>query len=382
MSLWYWMLMAMVAIAAVTGYIRLRRRYRRNLRKVSFMFDAIDNLDYSFHFPTDRISHEENLFNTSLNRIKTIIQRDREETAEREKYYEAILNAVETGIIVVDSRGNIVQHNHAALQLLGLETLTHMAQIKENLTTQRFSIREANTLLQGNKMRIIGFSDINSELSNQEVDSWTKLIRVLTHEIMNTITPVTSLSETLLPLTDRTADDEHAREELRTGLSTINKTGHELLSFVENYRKFTHIPTPHPELFYVRPFIERMVRLAAFPHIEINVEPTDLLVYADEGLMAHVVTNILKNAIEAIDNDGHIRIHAYSDEKENVVVAISNDGPLIPDDVAQHIFVPFFTTKRDGSGIGLSISRQIMRISGGSLTLKTMKGETTFELKI
>lgn len=366
----------------LAGYVRLMLRYRSNMRKATFMFDAIDNFDYTFNFPTEGVRADERLFNTSLNRIKRILQRDREETMEREKYYEAILNAVETGVMVVDGRGNILQHNHAALQLLGVETLTHMVQVRGVLTSQRFSIREAQAVLKGSKMRIIGFSDINSELSNQEVDSWVKLIRVLTHEIMNTITPVTSLSETLLPLTDRAATDPHAREELRTGLSAINKTGRELLLFVENYRKFTHVPMPHPELFYVRPFVERMARLAGSPSIEISVEPADLLVYADEGLMAHVVTNILKNAMQAIGADGHIWIHAFSDERENVVIDISNDGPLIPDDVAQHIFVPFFTTKKEGSGIGLSISRQIMRMSGGSLTLKRGGERTTFEMKL
>jgi signal transduction histidine kinase len=195
---------------------------------------------------------------------------------------------------------------------------------------------------------------------------------------MNTVTPIISLSDTLL---------KNSRGEQRDGLNVINRTGKELITFVENYRKFTHVPTPRPALFYVKPFLVRMAGLAGplLPpesRLELSVEPQDLLVYADEGLIARVVTNLLKNAAEAISPQGYISIRSYSDEHEAVVIDISNNGPLIPDDVASHIFIPFFSTKSNGSGIGLSISRQIMRLSNGSITLVSDReaGLTTFRL--
>ena len=397
-------------LVAVVGYIRLYRHYRRNIKKVTFLFDAIDNGDFSFNFPTEKGFKEDKILHKSLNRIKLFLQHTREEQMEREKYYEQILNAVDTGILVVDSHDNILQHNQAALRLLDTDVLTHMNQVKGKLKDEHLAKHETQAMLKDKHVRIIALSDVSHELSNQEVDSWIKLIRVLTHEIMNTITPVTSLSETLLT---RVTEDK----DLKQGLETIHKTGTELLAFVNNYRRFTHVPQPQPALFYVEPFLERMALLCNH-EVEIEVSPKDLLVYADESLLSHVVTNLLKNAVEAFNGqeklsternkqDGNeqgrnkqecrsadlqsaaskktlIRLQAYANAQESIIIDVSNNAGLIPEDVASHIFIPFFTTKPEGSGIGLSLSRQIMRVSGGSLSLYQDKaqGITTFRIII
>ena len=397
-------------LVAVVGYVRLYRHYRRNIKKVRFLFDAIDNGDFSFYFPTEKRNKEDNILHQSLNRIKLFLQHTREEQMEREKYYEQILNAVDTGIMVVDSHDNILQHNQAALRLLDTDVLTHMNQVKGKLKDEHLAKHETQAMLKDKHVRIIALSDVSNELSNQEVDSWIKLIRVLTHEIMNTITPVTSLSETLLkelgsqelPSADSESADFHSpnnfsvellsaeQAKLKQGLETIHKTGTELLAFVNNYRRFTHVPQPQPALFYVEPFLERMAMLCNH-EVEIEVTPKDLLAYADESLISHVVTNLLKNAVEAFNGlqsepttKASIRLHAYTNEQEAVIIDVSNNAGLIPDDIASHIFIPFFTTKPEGSGIGLSLSRQIMRVSGGSLTLHQDKeqGITTFRIVI
>ena len=396
-------------LVAVVGYIRLYRHYRRNIKKVTFLFDAIDNGDFSFSFPTEKRFKEDKILHQSLNRIKLFLQHTREEQMDREKYYEQILNAVDTGILVVDSHDNILQHNQAALRLLDTDVLTHMNQVKGKLKDEHLAKHETQAMLKDKHVRIIALSDVSHELSNQEVDSWIKLIRVLTHEIMNTITPVTSLSETLLT---RVTEDK----DLKQGLETIHKTGTELLAFVNNYRRFTHVPQPQPALFYVEPFLERMVLLCNH-EVEIEVSPKDLLTYADESLLSHVVTNLLKNAVEAFKEKGisaernkqdgneqgrnkqecrsadlqsaaskkaFIRLQAYANAQESIIIDVSNNAGLIPEDVASHIFIPFFTTKPEGSGIGLSLSRQIMRVSGGSLSLHQDKaqGITTFRIII
>ena len=395
-------------LVAVVGYIRLYRHYRRNIKKVTFLFDAIDNGDFSFNFPTEKGFKEDKILHKSLNRIKLFLQHTREEQMYREKYYEQILNAVDTGILVVDSHDNILQHNQTALRLLDTDVLTHMNQVKEKLKDEHLSKHETQAMLKDKHVRIIALSDVSHELSNQEVDSWIKLIRVLTHEIMNTITPVTSLSETLLT---RVTEDK----DLKQGLETIHKTGTELLAFVNNYRRFTHVPQPQPALFYVEPFLERMAMLCN-REVEISVSPKDLLVYADESLLSHVVTNLLKNAVEAFKEklsaernkqDGNeqgrnkqecrsadlqsvaikkafIRLKAYANAQESIIIDVINNAGLIPEDVDSHIFIPFFTTKPEGSGIGLSLSRQIMRVSGGSLSLHQDKaqGITTFRIII
>lgn len=381
-------------LVAVVGYIRLYRHYRRNIKKVTFLFDAIDNGDFSFNFPTEKGFKEDKILHKSLNRIKLFLQHTREEQMDREKYYEQILNAVDTGILVVDGHDNILQHNQAALRLLDTDVLTHMNQVKGKLKDEHLAKHETQAMLKDKHVRIIALSDVSHELSNQEVDSWIKLIRVLTHEIMNTITPVTSLSETLLT---RVTEDK----DLKQGLETIHKTGTELLAFVNNYRRFTHVPQPQPALFYVEPFLERMALLCNH-EVEISVSPKDLLVYADESLLSHVVTNLLKNAVEAFkekeredkqecrsadlqsaaSKKAFIRLQAYANVQESIIIDVSNNAGLIPEDVASHIFIPFFTTKPEGSGIGLSLSRQIMRVSGGSLSLYQDKaqGITTFRI--
>ena len=366
-------------LVAVVGYVRLYRHYHRNIKKVTFLFDAIDNGDFSFNFPTEKGFKEDKILHKSLNRIKLFLQHTREEQMDREKYYEQILNAVDTGILVVDSHDNILQHNQAALRLLDTDVLTHMNQVKEKLKDEHLAKHETQAMLKDKHVRIIALSDVSHELSNQEVDSWIKLIRVLTHEIMNTITPVTSLSETLLT---RVTEDK----DLKQGLETIHKTGTELLAFVNNYRRFTHVPQPQPALFYVEPFLERMALLCNH-EVEIEVSPKDLLAYADESLLSHVVTNLLKNAVEAFKEKeklSFIRLQAYANAQESIIIDVSNNAGLIPEDVASHIFIPFFTTKPEGSGIGLSLSRQIMRVSGGSLSLHQDKAEgiTTFRIII
>lgn len=316
---------------------------KRNAQKVAFMFDAIDNSDYAFRYATRGRSSNDKLVSESLNRITQILFQAKADAAQKEKYYELIMNCVNTGIIVLDDNGVIYQTNNEALRLLGLAVFTNvrqLARIDENLKTViqniqpgdkhqisftnergnvHLSIRVSEMTLQDKHVRILAINDINSELDDKEIDSWIRLTRVLTHEIMNSVTPITSLSDTLLSL------HQNADDEIRNGLEVISTTGKSLISFVESYRKFTHIPTPEPTLFYVQKFAERMVKLARhhtnFPNITINVsvEPSDLIVYADENLISQVVLNLLKNAMQAIgceQADGLIEVKAYVTKKK------------------------------------------------------------------
>ncbi len=382
------------------GYLifRIRKLYGLNAQKVAFMFDAINNNDYAFKYATDGYSEDDKLVLESMNRITQILFQAKAEAVQREKYYELIMNSVKTGIIVIDDKGNIYQSNTAALHLLGISIFTHVKQLVridevlartiENIqpgekqqisfTHERgavnLSLRVSEMQLRDKHVRIIALNEINDEMDEKEIESWMRLTRVLTHEIMNSVAPITSLSDTLLAM------QEGMNEDVREGLEVIRTTGKGLISFVESYRKFTHIPTPQPMLFYLAPFFERIIRLACLhhpcPHIvfQKEIQPEDLILHADENLISQVLLNLLKNAIQAIgptQQDAWIRLYAYCDEEEQVILEVSNNGPAIPPEEADHIFIPFFTTKEKGSGIGLSISRQIMRLSGGSLALKT-----------
>ena len=372
--MYYIVIIAILTITALFSIICLwlHRRYRRTIGKVTFLFNAIDNLDFSFHFPE---KGHDRIINESLNRIRRIIEKARHDMMERERYYENIINAVSTGILVVDERGSVLQHNEAALRLLSKDILTYESQVAEKLASEDFSLRETTAVLHGKKVRIIAFSDIRSELESRELESWTKLIRVLTHEIMNNVTPITSLSETL---SQKVEDPE-----IKEGLEVIHSTGHQLLSFVDNYRRMSLIPTPQPKLFYVKPFLERMMAICMEYSGKVTITltlPDDLLLYADESLTAHVVTNIMKNAVEADATE--IALSAYSDDDDAVCIDITNNGKAIPTDEERQIFVPFFTTKAAGNGIGLSVSQQIMKLSGGTIELiGSSSYSTLFRLK-
>lgn len=398
--------------------------YRRHTHKVLFLLDAIENNDTSIHFSEHEDIPDNRLVNQALNRVASILYNVKSETAQQEKYYELILDCISTGILVLNETGAVYQKNNEALRLLGLEVFTHVSQLAridarltETLTncrpgdklqtrlsnergTVNLSIRVSDINIRQERLRILALNDINNELDEKELDSWIRLIRVLTHEIMNSVTPITSLSDTLLTLMqeseelknkgDATSSDTETAGEIRNGLQTISATGKGLLSFVENYRRFTRIPTPEPSLFYVKGFINRMVELARHQYpdsqiaFHISIKPDDLILYADENLVSQVFINILKNAIQAIEtggiSQGTITLRAYCNEAEAVLIEVANNGPAIPPEIAEHIFIPFFTTKEGGSGIGLSISRQIMRLSGGSLSLHPGK-ETMFMLK-
>lgn len=382
------------------------RLYRHHTRQVLFMIDALENNDNSFHFPEEESTSDNWEINRALNRVGRILYNVKADTAQQEKYYELILNCISTGLLVLNDNGAVYQKNEEALRLLGLSVFTHVQQLSQIDTglveilsscrpgdklqttfnnereTVNLSIRVSDITVRKEHLRILTLNNINTELDDKEIDSWIGLTRVLTHEIMNSVTPITSLSDTLLSLAD-TKD-----EEICNGLQTISSTGKGLLSFVESYRRFTRIPVPEPSLFYVKAFIDRMVELAKHQNPDGNisfrtdVSPTDLILYADENLISQVVINLLKNAIQAIgdQSDGCISIHACCNEAEEVIIEVKNNGPVILPEVAEHIFIPFFTTKEGGSGIGLSISRQIMRLSGGSITLLPGKG-TRFILK-
>ena len=262
-----WVTAAFVLPLWVYSVRLIRMLYRHNAEKVAFILEAIDNSDHTVKYDERRPHSSDRQVNASLNRITQILHQAKIDAVQQEKFYELILNSVSTGILVIDDNGYIFQANNGALRLLGLSVLTHCKQINRidarlgdlianiqaggkqqvSFSNERgavhLSIRVSEMTLRDKHVRILSINDINSEMDEKEIDSWIRLTRVLTHEIMNSITPVTSLSDTLLMLNDS------ASPEIRAGLETISATGKSLIAFVESYRRFTHIPTPRPSLF-------------------------------------------------------------------------------------------------------------------------------------
>lgn len=407
-----------IICVAGTGYFisKTLTLYNSVNRKIAYFFEAMENDDYSINFIEHKGTSSEMFLSYILNKMKSIIQKTRIESQQKEKFYELILESINSGIVVLNSKGFVVRTNAAALKLLGLGVFTHIRQLDRvdpaltvlfdnvksgdkktfSLTMERgtvqLSIKATELWLDKEAVRLVVVHDINNEMDEKEIESWIKLIRVLSHEIMNSIAPITSLSDTLLTLyEDAGVADRDIRNNAINGLHVISETSKGLVSFVESYRKFTRIPTPEKELFNVSEFIQRIVILCSaennFKSVKIDMTqvPEDLKLYADSNLLGQVVINIVKNAIQALQGreNACIEIAATKTEEERTIFTIKDNGPGIPQELMKQIFVPFFTTKEQGSGIGLSIARQIMRAHDGSIRVHSVPNkETRFTIEL
>lgn len=380
---------------------RLFSLYGVIVKRLMFVFNAVQNNDYSFRFTENPRYTQYAFVNQSLNRIKEVLDNAKLQIKEREQYFQLIMECANVGIVVVMENGTVTQTNSKALRIVGMERLNHIDQLRilsEELCeamhriepgaqlTARFTteIGDQNLVLscsamefEGKQLRVISIGNIHEELDRKEVESWEKLTRILTHEIMNSLAPVTSISHTLL-------SSSGDAETMRQGLETIHATSDRLLRFVDSFRAVTRIPTPQKAPFYLSELVAESLSL--IPHegivVETSIEPEDTMLYADRALMSQVMVNLLKNATEALlaqDCDRKITIRSTIDAEERIQIEITNNGSAIPAEVAENIFTPFFTTKTDGSGIGLAVSRQIIRLHGGSLRLKhNEEGRVTF----
>ena len=239
---------------------------------------------------------------------------------------------------------------------------------------------------------LLSVQNIKNELDDKELDSWRKLIRVMMHEIMNSITPITSLSESLAgylysdgKIKSPEEVNEKTIETTIRGLEVIREQGKGLISFVDSYRKLTRLPKPEKKMFQVKNLIENINILSgSFDNsnnikIEYIVEPDELEIFADEKLVSQVLINLVKNAFQANINNENAKVRILSNISESgrPEISVTDNGPGITEEILDKIFIPFFTTKEAGSGIGLSISRQIMQMHGGNLKVRSVPGTST-----
>ena len=370
-------------------------------RKVAYMLDALEDKELNFRFDESRLIGRQ--FNRTLNRLRGIFDKERHEIIEQEKYFGLMLDHVRTGVVVIEENGRINYCNSTALALLGIATFGHIRQLKpvseslyeafqtvaEGSHEERasyynesgkitISLTASKAKIGKNEVKVIAFNDISSEIAENEQQSWSKLIRVLTHEIMNTVTPIASLSETLLKF-------ENVDEEVRSGLDTISQSSRSLIRFVESYRNLTRVAPPVKKAFFMRDLADRVINLtreqavisgAVCTYVE---KSDDVLLYADEGQITQILINLVKNAIQA--DARNIIITAEINLSEHIIINVTNDGRPISKESQEEIFVPFYTTKQEGTGIGLSLSRQIMRLHNGTLNLtRSDRNGTVFTL--
>lgn len=404
---------ALTMIIMTASLIRYLNRTNRNIR---FFFDSVKNDDLNLTFPVDNMSgHIKELYK-SMNNVNLQIQNLKIENTQQEQYFRKILELLATGIITYDSKGFIHHANSAAKKLLMMDTLTHIQQIdridrnlfqtvsnlkpfERYLVSVNSSQGEIQLLLKStsygsddNELTILSIQDIKHELDEKEVDSWMKLIRVLMHEIMNSITPITSISESLYKIYSGTdtqiRPDEVTEKKISTtlqGLNVIKEQGKGLMSFVESYRKITHIPKPLKKKFKVSELFSRVKLLTGSIERERNTEicfsidQPELEILADENLISLVLINLIKNAVEANEGNANpvITIKAGKNLNSFPEICVTDNGPGIRPEIIDDIFVPFFTTREKGSGIGLSVSKQIMSAHGGTLKVKSVPGKET-----
>ena len=387
---------AILISSAITSFVTSRKMRA----KVAYMLDALEDKELNFRFDERRLRGRN--FNRTLNRLRNIFDKERHEIIEQEKYFGLMLDHVKTGIAVIEKDGRVTYCNKTALSLLGIATFGHIRQLRSVSDSLYASFR---TIADGNEerasyynesgkmtisltasqatigkdnVRIIAFNDISNEIAENEQQSWSKLIRVLTHEIMNTITPIASLSDTLMTF-------DGADDDIRNGLSTISESSKGLIKFVDSYRNLTRVAPPVKKAFYFKELAERVINLTREQTIMSGAICTyvekseDVLLYADEGQITQILINLVKNAVQA--EAKNIEITAEINLSEQIIINVTNDGNPISKESQEEIFVPFFTTKQEGTGIGLSLSRQIMRLHNGSLSLtKSDDHSTVFTL--
>jgi signal transduction histidine kinase len=261
-----------------------------------------------------------------------------------------------------------------------------LIRLKTGDESVQLSLFAIELTMRGEEVKLISMNNIQSELEEKEMEAWQNLVRVLTHEIMNSVTPISSLAgiveEDLKHRIEKGPEAVLKKDELQDmhlSLQTITKRSEGLIHFVKEFRNLTHIPAPKSAPVEAKSLLEELAMLHKKELADrsitctVQVEPEQVKIFADKHMIEQVLINLIKNAIQAFDeqDDKHIALSAYTNEKGRVVIRVKDNGPGIDPEALDKIFIPFYSTKKTGSGIGLSLSRQIMRRHEGSITVKS-----------
>lgn len=377
-------LFAVAAVAAVAVAVAGITAIRRASSKCNLILEAVRNNDFSLQFHDN-----DRALNGMLSDLAGIVKDMKIQAKQAEQYYRLIINQVNAGIFTLDEKGNVRLCNNCALDFFGFSTFNNIVQLDRIDPDLKFrflgmSPGDALPLSFRNKeksvsvsagmsiiemkdgcLRIYVMNDIHSALDRKELEAWSQLTRVLTHEIMNSVAPIRALSDNLLG--ELNSSDSRTKEKIEV----IRDTSADLMAFTESYRKFSSIPKPEKRLVYVKELLsvatELMETKLKDVRLTVAVNPDDLIVNIDKVLMGRVVVNLLSNAAEA--GASHVSIKASCNENDIVTIDVSDDGAKIPDECRSQIFIPFFTTKPSGSGIGLAVSRRIVDLHNGNISL-------------
>ncbi len=399
--------------AVLQGWF-LIRSVERHAGEVGRFFDSVRSGDFTGSFPPPSGDRVFDGLHTALNEALERFRASRAECEDRYITFRTVVEHAGIGLAAFRSGGGVVISNAAARRLLDAPRLACIADIGgtraaaaetilglrpgeravvtvgDEVETAQLAIRAAEITLGGERLSLVSITDIRSELEDKEAEAWQNLIRVLTHEIMNSITPIASLASTARTLLDRKddtgiPDDPESAEDIRGAVRTIEDRSRGLLRFVESYRTLTRIPEPGFKVFPMRELFDRLHRLlrdridSSGVRFDIAVAPESLEISADPELMEQVLINLVQNALQALDGrpDGVIGLTGGLDDLARPFMKVADNGPGIEPDVIEKVFIPFFTTRREGSGIGLSLSRRIVRLHGGTITVGSKPDEGT-----
>jgi len=411
-------IIGMVIILQIFDLIRF---VERTNKKLTQFLESIRHSDFSSSFTDHGRGKSFEKLNTAFNDVISEFKNTRAEKEEHFNYLQTVVQHVSIGIIAFRRDGKVDIFNNSIKNLLHINTLKNIRDLKsiqEDLPEMLLSMQAGDRRLiklyindellqlsvyatefrmRGEDFILTSIQNISSELEEKEIESWQKLIRVLTHEIMNSITPISSLASTVIQmLIDKSDDDLKINpldaddiEGIENALNTIQGRSQGLLNFVEIYRNLTRIPKPNFRYFPVSEMFERCHQLLKpkFTSLSIacsnRINPENLMLTADPDLVDQVMINLMLNAIDAVKDkeDAFISVSAFTNNSGKVVIELSDNGYGIKPDILDKIFMPFFTSKKEGSGIGLSLSRQIMHLHKGSIGVKSKPNEgTTFTL--
>ena len=402
-------------IYALIRYVENTNRY------VQRFLDTIRYDDFSQSFGDMKLGSSFHELKTAFQDVLDRFKKARTEKEEQYRYLQTVIQHVGIGLLTFQSDGEIELMNSAAKRLLNraqLKNIKFLESWSPELVHTFFQIKAGEKavvkvenpneilqlmiyatvfILQGRQFKLVSIQNIQSELEEKEMEAWQNLIRVLTHEIMNSITPIASMSATANDMLAKSSEkkgekksDCESMNDIRSAVQTIQKRSQGLLHFVNSYRELTRIPKPNFQIFPISTLFDRVQQLINIQikdkniHFRTIVEPETLELTADLELIEQVLINLLFNAIHAVQDrsDARIGLSAQNDERGQIIIQITDNGPGIIEEAQEKIFIPFYTTKKEGSGIGLSLSRQIMRLHRGSITVRSNPNiETTFTLR-
>jgi len=404
--------MIIVVLIAVYQIYSLINLMESTNRRMTQFLEAVRHADFSQTFKVTEKGKSFRELNTAFTEVMNEFQRIRSEKEEHFRYLQTVVQHIGVGLIAYDQSGKIELMNTAAKRLLGVSQIGHIEalnscseelviklKVMKPRTRDLIKIQTEEDLLQlaiyttefrlrGRSLTLASIQNIQSELEEQEMEAWQKLIRVLTHEIMNSITPISSLAKTTGELLSdhlEEIDQDDTLPEIQEAIHTIQKRSEGLLHFVESYRQLTRIPKPNFQLVPVDMIFKRVLPLVEKDIMAKNIiivhqiQPEGLTVLADVEMIEQVLINLIKNSVDALNNreGSKIMLSGARDHRGRVIVKVSDNGPGIAAEAREKIFIPFFTTKKTGTGIGLSLSRQIMRQHLGSISVTSKPNEET-----